>query len=106
MSFWQADTKLAIGQKSVAIPAEVHGQYDENNKIIIKVDPSTEFFLRRNLKFVLRRGRLVAVAPRLVLSVPSGVAKRHLARTHYRCLQHIRWVGVRRYSVSTFCYLS
>ena len=44
MSFWQADTKLAIGQKSVAIPAEVQGEYTENNKIIIKVDPSTEFF--------------------------------------------------------------
>ena len=44
MSFWQADTKLAIGQKSVAVPAEVQGQYYENNKIIIKVDPSTEFF--------------------------------------------------------------
>jgi hypothetical protein len=46
MSFWQADTKLAIGQKSVAIPAEVQGEYTENNKIIIKVDPSTEFLQR------------------------------------------------------------
>eukprot|EP01044_Picomonas_judraskeda_P009786 COSAG03_NODE_1216_length_4541_cov_2.260693_1_plen_575_part_10 len=44
MSFWQADTKLAIGQKSVAIPADVQGEYDENKKITIKVDPSTEFF--------------------------------------------------------------
>ena len=44
MSFWSADTKLAIGQKSVSIPAEVQGEYFENNKIIIKVDPSTEFF--------------------------------------------------------------
>ena len=44
MSFWQADTKLAIGQKSVSIPAEVQGEYGENDKIIIKIDPSVEFF--------------------------------------------------------------
>ena len=44
MSFWQANTKLAIGQKSVSIPAEVQGEYGENGKITIKIDPSTEFF--------------------------------------------------------------
>ena len=44
MSFWQADTKLAIGQKSVSIPAEIQGEYGENDKIIIKIDPSVEFF--------------------------------------------------------------
>ena len=44
MSFWQADTKLAIGQKSVSVPAEVQGEYSENGKIVIKIDPSVEFF--------------------------------------------------------------
>ena len=44
MSFWQANTKLAIGQKSVSVPAEVQGEYGENGKITIKIDPSTEFF--------------------------------------------------------------
>eukprot|EP01046_Picozoa_sp_COSAG06_P035878 COSAG06_NODE_3903_length_4790_cov_53.937527_4_plen_78_part_00 len=37
MSFWQANSKLAIGQKSVAVPAEVQGQYYENNKIDLQI---------------------------------------------------------------------
>ena len=60
MSFWQADTKLAIEQKSVSVPAEVQGEYSENGKIVIKIDPSVEFFqptesyLQFRLKLKLR----------------------------------------------------
>ena len=42
MSFWQADTKLAIGQKSVAIPAEVQGEYTENNTLSQPLNRSTK----------------------------------------------------------------
>ena len=44
MSFWKVDSKLAIAQKSVSVPSENGLSYTENQKIVIKIDPSVEYF--------------------------------------------------------------
>ena len=44
MSFWKVDSKLAIAQKSVSVPSENGLNYTENGKIVIRIDPSVEYF--------------------------------------------------------------
>ena len=44
-NFWKVDSKLAIAQKSVSVPSENGLAYTENGKIVIKVEPSVEYFL-------------------------------------------------------------
>eukprot|EP01051_Picozoa_sp_SAG22_P014810 SAG22_NODE_1849_length_3446_cov_3.782791_2_plen_554_part_00 len=44
MSFWKSDTRVAYGQKSIAIPAENGKQFNENAKVVIVVPPDVGFF--------------------------------------------------------------
>ena len=44
-NFWKVDSKLAIAQRSVSVPSENGLAYTEHGKIVIKIDPSVEYFL-------------------------------------------------------------
>ena len=44
-NFWKVDSKLAIAQRSVAVPSENGLAYTERGKIVIKVEPTVEYFL-------------------------------------------------------------
>ena len=44
-NFWKTNVQLPIAQKSVSVPSENGLEYTEHGKIIIKVDPSVEYFL-------------------------------------------------------------
>ena len=73
-NFWKVDSKLAIAQKSVSVPSENGLAYTENGKIIIKVEPSVEYFLPSesyvNFRIKLKLGG--ASKTRLQLSDRTG----------------------------------
>ncbi len=79
MSFWKVDSKLAIAQKSVSVPSENGLSYTENQKIVIKIDPSVEYFqpsesyvqfrLKLKLGGTAKGGVLVALADKFGLPI-------------------------------------
>ena len=73
-NFWKVDSKLAIAQKSVSVPSENGLAYTENGKIVIKVEPSVEYFLPSEsyLNFRLRLRLDGAAKTRLQLSDRTG----------------------------------
>ena len=67
-NFWNVNETLPIAQRSVAIPSENGLEYGERQKIVIRVDPSVEFFLPSESY----------VQFRLKLELPAGSAKTRL----------------------------
>ena len=63
MSFWKVDSKLAIAQKSVSVPSENGLNYTENGKIVIRIDPSVEYF-QPSESYVSRVSRVGGCAAR------------------------------------------
>jgi hypothetical protein len=73
-NFWKVDSKLAIAQKSVSVPSENGLAYTENGKIVIKVEPSVEYFLPSEsyVQFRLKLRLGGAARTRLQLSDRTG----------------------------------
>jgi len=44
-NFWKTNVQMPIAQKSVSVPSENGLSYTENGKLVIRVDPSVEYFL-------------------------------------------------------------
>ena len=73
-NFWKVDSKLPIAQMSVSVPSENGLAYTENGKIILKVEPSVQYFLPSEsyLQFRLKLKLDGTAKTRLQLSARTG----------------------------------